>query len=309
MHIWQYLLYSTAFCFTDFATLAQQNFIDSSTKPEVFGPNIISTPYTEWSTTFTPDGNTVYFSQGAIYCTICFSKKVNGYWTKPQVANFSGLWRDTDPFISPDGSKIFFSSNRPIERDRMKPEKTFQLWYVDHISADEWSAPKYLDSPVNLRGINSAGPSVSENGTLYFCSVNRDGHPGWGSFSSRWNGREYEKPILLKIEGAETMMDPFVSFDEKYLIFASGNDLYISFKKNKDWSRAIKLPTSVNNGNANQSPSVSRDGKILYYSSARDRGFYQRNVKGKPLNYDELVTEMQSLFNGGFNILMVPINL
>ena len=144
---------------------------------------------------------------------------------------------------------------------------------------------------------------------MYFCSVNRDGHPGWTSFSASWNGIRFEKPNLLHIEAVTTMMDPFISPDEKYLLFVSGNDIFVSYKNDQDWSKAMKLPGSVNNGNANQSPAVSRDGKILYYSSARDSGFYKRNTEGKPLNYEELIKEMQSPFNGGFNILMIPVKL
>jgi hypothetical protein len=38
-----------------------------------------------------------------------------GRWTKPEVASFSGRWRDIDPALSPDGRRLFFAPNRPVK--------------------------------------------------------------------------------------------------------------------------------------------------------------------------------------------------
>jgi hypothetical protein len=48
---------------------------------------------------------------------------------------------------------------------------------------------------------------------------------------------------------------------------------------------------------------------MLYYSTGRVRGFYKRDPKGHALNYDELETEMKSIFNSSGNILMIPVNI
>ena len=82
--------------------------IDSSIGPSLFAPGVISTQYTEWSTSFTPDKKTVYTSRGAVYLTIISSKYLNAAWQTPQVVSFSGRWRDTDPFVTPDGKKLFY---------------------------------------------------------------------------------------------------------------------------------------------------------------------------------------------------------
>jgi len=72
---------------------------------QLFGEGVISTPFREWTTTFTPDGQTVYFSRGNLRYAIIYSERVNGKWQKPKLAPFSGRWSDTDPFISSDGMK------------------------------------------------------------------------------------------------------------------------------------------------------------------------------------------------------------
>jgi hypothetical protein len=85
--------------------------------PQLFGEGVISTPFREWTTTFTPDGQTVYFSRGNLRYAIIYSERVNGKWQKPKLAPFSGRWSDTDPFISNDGNRLYFCSNRPADQD------------------------------------------------------------------------------------------------------------------------------------------------------------------------------------------------
>ncbi|MDP9080992.1 MAG: hypothetical protein M3O71_26545 [Bacteroidota bacterium] len=295
--------------FSVFSQASPPNIIDTASRPKVFAEGVVSTPFSEWATSFSPDGNTVYFSRGAIYWTVCYSKLVDGKWSRPVVAAFSGKYNDTDPFVSPDGKRMFFISNRPFKAGEDKPQKNYHIWYVDHISGDEWSDPKHVDAPVCLDGANNYAPSVSSKGTLFFCSRGREGNAGMASYSAKWLGNHYEKPEKLALLGKEDMQDPFIAPDESYIVFLSGNDLYYCPKNGGEWGIAQKLGPQVNNGDGNSSPYVSRDGKTLYYSSSRIQGFYKRNIKGKPLNYDELEAENKSIFNSEGNILMIPVNL
>ncbi|MEO6839013.1 MAG: hypothetical protein ABI185_11550 [Ginsengibacter sp.] len=287
----------------------QRPLIDTGVMPKVFAPGIISTPYTEWSTSFSPDGRTVYSSQGAIYWTIIFSKMSNGQWTKPHVANFSGRFRDTDPFISPDGKRIFFISSRPLENGPQdKPQRVMHVWFADLVNGDTWGKPHHLDSIINLNGINNYSPSVSKYGTLFYCSRRKD-LIGMQTFYSTWSDGHYNTPKQLAINGVSEIQDPFIAPDESFLIFLSGNDIYISFKQNNLWSAAENLGPVVNNGDGNSSPCVSPDGKMLYYTSPRFVGFYKRDPKNHAVTYDELVKENGGLFNNQPNILMIPIHI
>ena len=288
----------------------QANIIDTAARASIFADGTVSTPYTEWATSFTPDGKTVYFSQGAIYWTICYSKMIDGKWTKPRVANISGRWMDTDPFITPDGKRMFFVSNRPLAgmpQDKHQPNT--HIWYADRLSGDEWSDPKYLDTAINVKGINNYATSVSLLGNLYFCSRDRGGHSGMSSYCAKWFGDHFDKPQLLALRGAEEIQDPFIAPDERYILFESGPDLYICYKNGDGWSAAQNLGKEVNNGDYNSSPSISPDGKMLYYSSGRIKGLYKRDPQHHALSYDELVNEMQSDFNGQPNILVIPVNI
>jgi len=296
--------------FTALCQTAQPNpVIDTASKPEVFAPGIVSTPFEEAAATFSPDGNTVFFYQGTIYNSVCFSKKVNNKWTRPQVAPFSGQYSDWDPFLSPDDKRLFFVSGRPLDDQSVKPKKRIHLWYADHLAGDTWSAPHLVDAAFNMDSVNNFAPSISSSGTLCFCSRGRDGHAGMGSYYAKWLGDHYDTPKLLTLFGNEETQDPFIAPDESYIIFVSGDELYISFRQGNDWSSGKKLGPQVNDGDSIWDPTVSPDGKMLYYTSARVNGFYKRDPKGPALNYNDLEKEMQSIFNGRGNILMIPINL
>jgi len=291
-------------------TSVRKPLVAPGTKPEIFAPGMISTPFTEWSTSFTPAGDEVYSSRGAIYWTIISSKKVRGTWQTPVVAAFSGQFRDTDPFITPDGKRLFFVSSRPqAGAPQGVPQRALHLWFVDRLPDGSWGEPHHLDSAINAKDVSNFAPSVSLKGTLYFSSRDRNGHAGMSSYSTKWLGNHYDTPQLISFEGFEEIQDPFIDPKERYLLFVSGADIYISYHKEMGWSTPEKLPAEVNNGDGNSSPYVSKDGKVLYYSSARWQGFYKRDQLHHRVTYDEVVKENNSLFNNQPNILMVPVRL
>lgn len=283
--------------------------IDSAATPTVFAPGVVSSPYTEWATSFTPDGHTIYFSRGAVYWTIVSAKNVAGHWNKPEVVDFSGKFNDTDPFVTPDGKKLFFISNRPLPgapQDKGLPY--YHIWYVDRVAEDHWSEPHHLDSLVNVTGLSNYAPSISSKGTLYFCSRDREGHKGMQSFYVTPEHGYYGQPKLLSVDSLDQTQDPFIAPDEHYLILLSGNDLYWCMRKGDGWSAPHNMGPQVNNGDSNSSPYVSPDGKTLYYSSPRIIGFYKRD-RSHALNYDQLIRENESLFNSQPNILAIPVRL
>jgi Tol biopolymer transport system component len=257
----------------------RSDFIDPGSQPAVFLQEGVPVPNGESAPTFMPDGNTVYLADND---TIRFSKLVNGKWTKPVVAPFSGHWNDWDPFVSPDGKRLVFVSNRPLPgTPQDKPQKNNQLWYVDRLFGDEWSKPQHFDAPVNIDGANDYGPSLSSSGTLCFCS-RRDGNKGMGGYYTKWLGDHYEKPQQLLLNGTSDIFDPFISPDESYIIFGSNKNLYISYRHNGEWSAGQKLASNVNNGNYNGGPYVSPDGKMLYYAQEHAPGILMIPVHLKP---------------------------
>jgi len=247
----------------------QDGVVDRLAVAVPFAPSIFSNPFAEWATSFTPDNKTVFFSRGNNAGSgIFFSNYDHGVWGKPQLASFSSKWKDFDGFVSPDGTRIIFCSNRPLEgapQDQANPKT--HLWYVEHIEGDRWGIPHHIEGGVNIDGSSDYGPSVSAGGTLYWCSREREGHKGMQSFYSAWLGDHYDYPKMVSIPGVESVQDPFIAPDEQYIVFLSGHDLFISFRQGDAWSMAENLGPRVNTGQDNSSPYVSRDGKMLYYTT------------------------------------------
>lgn len=290
-----------------FGYSASAQVLDRHDLPAVFAPGVVSTAFIDAAASFAPDGKTVYFCQGTKYLTICSSRFINGKWNQPVVLPFSGKWKDWDPFFSPDGKQLFFVSNRPLS-DTSKATGS-HLWYADVNSKNKWSHPTLVKGAFNTDGTDNYAPMVSSTHTPYFCSIDRDGHKGMASFSATWMGNHYEKAVYLPLNRTEETMDPFIDPDERYVIFASGNDLYISYRDHERWSTGQKLSNLINNGDANSNPYLSHDGKTLYYTSGRVKGFYERKNNSASLNYSQLQAEMNSIFNGRPNILMVSFHL
>jgi len=273
-----------AYCQNTQSAPLQANIIPANAKTAIFAPGVISTTNDEFAPSFTPDGNTVYFS--GVSSAIYFSKRLNGKWGEPKVAPFSGHWEDMDPFISPDGKRLFFSSRRPLDgAPQGKPQKNAHIWYVDHLSGDNWSVPHHLEAPVNLEGIDNYAPSVSSLGTLCFFSPHRDINNKGKSYYTKWQGNHYNEPTVLSLNGPNGVRDPFISADEHYLIFVSGTDIYISYHKANDWSAGQKLGRVVNNGKTNYSPYLSADSKTLYYSVDNTKGILMIPVNINPITH------------------------
>src|SRR6187431_864134 len=98
---------------------------------QLVAPDIISSNLVEYNGTFSPDGKEFYY-------TLLFPKqgivsflKMNSdnSWSKPAIAEFSGEHSDVDPIFSPDGSRIFFTSNRPAGNSATSNRNN--IWYTE----------------------------------------------------------------------------------------------------------------------------------------------------------------------------------
>jgi ketosteroid isomerase-like protein len=90
-------------------------------EPAMIGEGIISTAQDEFGGSLSPDGKAVYFDRSVpphyLY-TMWESHLVGDKWSSPQILPFSGEYRDSDPVLPPDGNKLLFVSDRPVnEKD------------------------------------------------------------------------------------------------------------------------------------------------------------------------------------------------
>jgi len=244
--------------------------------PEIFAPGVVSTEAWEAAPTFSPDGNELFFTMradidaGASENRLLYMRAENGKWTRPQQAPFAMDVGEFEAFISPDGEKLFFESQR------QKPPGTDskgEIWYSEK-SDSGWSEPHYLSTVINANCVMFV--TAAENGTLYFNS-SIDGQ--YGIYRSQRKGDEYSAPEFLpdEINGLYGASHPYIAPDESYILFDAQvstpgkSALYVSFKlTDGNWSKAVMLDESVNATRTENIPYVSPDGRHLFFHRKND---------------------------------------
>jgi hypothetical protein len=247
---------------------------------ELFGDGVISTADFETHPAFTPDGKTLYFVKSSRAFTdwrIWVTERVADGWSAPKMAPFSGTCRDADPYVTADGKRFYFISNRPVDG---KPRDDMDVWVMER-TADGWGPPKNLGAPVNSTG-NEWFPRPAANGTLYFGSDRPGGLGKTDLYRSKFADGKYAAPENLgpTINSDADEYEACIAPDESFLIFmASGRpddtglgDLYISFKKGGAWTPPKNLGPTINRRALDIGGWLSFDGKWFYWSSARKAG-------------------------------------
>jgi ankyrin repeat protein len=240
-------------------------------EPELFAPGIVSTPQSEHSViVFNSVGNEAFWSSGNAIFSI---KMRDNQWLPPQVATFSGKFRNYSMAYSSDGNKLYFCSLRPL--DNNKPA-SLSIWVVTR-KGSNWSEAKPLGSSVNSK--LASGPSLSNDDTLYFYSDTEGSKRRYDIYRSLLVNGDYTIPLNCSdaINSKYYDMNPYIAPDESYMIFESDrpegfgwSDLYISFrKKDGTWSKAKNMGNKINTNKLERYPNVSSDGKYLFFSSDR----------------------------------------
>ena len=242
--------------------------------PEIFAPGTISGTASEDCLSFTPDGNTAYYDLARWpNGFIVESHKVEGGWTRPKIAPFSGQWLDHDPAVSPDGKFVVFASNRPATPGGPLVQSAGNLWRVDR-KGKGWGEPYRLPDAVNASPRTYA-PSIAADGSLYFIRPGDD--KIMHIFRSRYRNGSYEEAVEQAVGDMSThQKDPAIAPDESFVVFDSDaggkkdvDRFFIAFREGDHWGQAVDLGDDVNAGNNPWGPHLGPDGKTLYYTSDR----------------------------------------
>jgi hypothetical protein len=248
------------------------------TTPVVFAPGVLnSDKIGAFCSVFSPDGNEFYYvrflknveGSGRIYWT----HRKNNTWTKPEPAPFGSDYPENDMRISPDGSKMFWRSWRPLPGKRGQEERSC-IWYSKRQNRN-WSKPQPLKC---AEGYLRAGYlDVANNGTLYFPTRREDSFGEGDIYRSRFINGAYTMPENLGgiINTRYSEGDLCVAPDESFLIVSCWNrpdnrgvsDFYISCRNiNGEWSRLKNMSAPVNSDHEENCPTLSPDGKYFFFN-------------------------------------------
>jgi hypothetical protein len=220
----------------------------------------------------------IVFSQSGMECLIgigsnstlkiLYSDHFSGHWTEPVSATFITIANSIEPFFSPDSNHIFFTGNAEI--------------YICTKVNQVWSAPVKLSSPVNSN-YEEYHPTVTMDGTLYFCSNRNSG--SFDLYRSRYVNGNYS--TIEKLPGVinrhdsqqNGAWDPYIAPDESYIIFTAirtggygQEDQYISYYRNGKWTNPKNLGAMINTNAIEYGSYVSPDSKYYFFSRPQGWG-------------------------------------
>lgn len=145
---------------------------------QALDPIINDPDINEGSITISQNGRTLIFAKansgkasGTSEVNLYFTRYRNGQWSTPRPLSVNGkdTW-DSTPALSPDGTTLYFSSNREGGYGGL------DLWVANLDRRGQWVDIRNLGPDINSPG-NEIFPYVSDIGRLYFSS---DGLPGFG---------------------------------------------------------------------------------------------------------------------------------
>ena len=187
---------------------------------KVFSPKL-NTKFHESSTSFTQDGNTIYFTRNNYFqgkvkksdekvngLKIFKAEFINGAWTNLVSMPFNNnQYNVAHPALSLDETRLYFASDMPGTHGKS------DIYYVDILEDGAYGEPVNLGGDINTEGRENF-PYISNNGTLYFSSDGQQGLGGLDIFMTKLDDVNHEvvnlgKPLNSSRDDFEFIIDEF----------------------------------------------------------------------------------------------------
>jgi len=166
-----------------------------------------------------------------------------------------------------------------------------------------WSEPRNLGKPVN-GDAQEWFPTLASDGTLYFGSSRAGGRGATDIYRSQFINGNYQEPENLgsAINTEFDEYEPLIAPDQSFLIFMAASrpdcnsrsgDLFVSYRKDRSWTKATNLGNQINSPREEYSPVISPDGKYFFFASTRGR-----TPPDKQMKYEDLIGWLHGTRNG-----------
>lgn len=241
----------------------------AQTQPEVIGEGVISTDQIEYGPTFTPSGDTLYFTRRASFREapqIYWAARMVDGWTSPEPVSFSSEAGDEHPSLSPDGQRLYFSSTRPV--DGVEQQRN-DLWMVTK-TPDGWSTPEHLGGSLSTPDIDSH-PVETDAGLLFHSR--RPGSESVDAYLAPGRPGAWGEPVLLPFNSSAIDGEAAPHPSGRALVFYSERDgghgrgdLYIVHRNGEAWGVPQNLGPAINTDAWEWTPTFTPDGSRLAFS-------------------------------------------
>jgi OOP family OmpA-OmpF porin len=182
------------------------------------------------------------------------------------------------PVMSPDGKMLAFTIDDHPENVGGAADHG-DIWFSVKTETG-WGKPVHGGKLINNVHHNTVA-GFSPDGTQLFIMGHyaQNGRPvnSQGMSVSVRNGDTWSAPVNIPIPYFKNMSvynSGFLSADGKVLVYSAvgyetrgGEDIYVSLKVNGKWTEPKGLGPTINTANQDVSPSLSDDGKRLYFAS------------------------------------------
>lgn len=214
---------------------------------------------------------------------------INSLLGQPLLQNInSEEFTETTPFISFDGNKLVYSSNK---------SGNWQVYQCKQTDNGVWSNPELIVFEGGSLGIGVQlyDPALSAMGDiLYFSAQLNDTKGGKDIYYSILKNNKWQAPINFnKINTPSDETSPMISADNNYLFFARkytiGKKEVVIYKilfsqrdENRNWTKPILLTDKINASDESY-PFLCEDNRVLFFASKRDK---------EPEGYNLYMTKM-----------------
>ena len=249
--------------------------------PKIFAPGFISTKSeAEFGSVFSKDGREFYYALDTKgKAEIRYTRLKKGRWLKPKTIISHKKYSFNDPFLSPDGSRLYYISDKPVSKKDSTDD--YDIWFSKR-KGKKWSKPINAGNKINTDR-NEFYISFTSDGTMYFASnkgkaIKRK--HDLDIYRSEFKEGKFQTAVKLSdsINTRGYEADVFIAPDESYIIFSAarrsgfgGRDLYISFRDaNGNWTKSKNMGDIINTKKPELCPFVTADGKYFFYTSNQD---------------------------------------
>ena len=254
------------------------------------GPNINS-PGKDEHVSFTPDGKTMYFAsireEGMGKYDIYTSRFKDGEWSPAELLPppINTLKDEYDPFITLDGTELFFASNR---------DNSEQYWdceiYISEWDGEKWSEPVIYDRIFVTPDKPDWGVTIPRDfQTFIFSSGREPARPeSVQLFQSIWQGDKWSQPEALPepVNSGGWEATPYITTDGKTLYLCSDRgeenkqdvDIWRFDFINGQWTNPQLMRGPFLSDKHDYDPCISPDGTKFYFTSDRDGGFGDSDI-------------------------------
>jgi len=189
---------------------------------------------------------------------------------------------ELNPVVSPDGKLLFFTiANHPQNIGGKKDPG--DIWF-SVFTDGQWTTPAHGGSLLNDKAYNAVAGFSADGSQLFLLGHYPDPGkpPAQGISVSKNNGGGWSKPENISIpyfQNRSSILSGYVTPDFGVFVFAAETygtrgveDIYVTTNEDGKWTEAKNLGAKINTAFQELSPSLSADGKTLFFSSNGRKG-------------------------------------